>query len=142
MKIYILLAVLLSFFTTGTYAQPLDNLDSFEWSNRLILIHTPTANVEVLQKRLVENELDINDRHIFWFIFSGQKVSSNYPGKIGAGFYQDMIDTWFKRNEKEMSVILIGKDGTEKWRNKVLDLTAIFGEIDLMPMRQYEMKNQ
>jgi predicted outer membrane lipoprotein len=43
----------------------------------------------------------------------------------------------------EFTVILIGKDGIEKYRtNKVLQPAALFAIIDAMPMRQTEMKKK
>lgn len=42
----------------------------------------------------------------------------------------------------EFTVILIGKDGFEKYRtNKVLSTDQLFSIIDAMPMRRQEMKN-
>jgi len=41
------------------------------------------------------------------------------------------------------TVILIGKDGTEKYRaNKVVPMNELFAIIDAMPMRKAEVKNK
>ncbi len=122
-------------------SQPLINLDSFEWSNRLILINSKSSSTETMQIKLQENTIEIDDRHIIWFILSGGEVSSNYPGKISDEFYQSIQDEWFYRQNSPIEVVLIGKDGGEKSRDQKLNLNSIFGQIDLMPMRQYEMKN-
>jgi len=42
---------------------------------------------------------------------------------------------------KQFTVVLIGKDGYEKYRtNKVLEIDKLFSIIDAMPMRKKEMK--
>ena len=123
-------------------AQSLINLVPFEWSNRLILINTQTPYLGALQKKLKEHTHEIDDRHIVWFILSGNQVISNYQGKINDDFSHSIRKLWFPRQNTDLEVVLIGKDGREKWRNQVLDLPGIFGAIDVMPMRRYEMKNQ
>ena len=40
------------------------------------------------------------------------------------------------------AVSLIGKDGGIKERASSLDLYDLFGAVDAMPMRQYEMDNR
>lgn len=48
----------------------------------------------------------------------------------------------YKVDTAQFTVILIGKDGYEKYRtNKVLEMDQLFSIIDAMPMRRSEMKN-
>ena len=142
MKFSLLLTGLLSLFATTSSAQSLQNLEPFEWSNRLVLIHAAAQKVDALEKQLVTHDTDIRERHIIWFILSQQQVRTNYSGKINSSFYSRIMQDWFSQAHLPLEVLLIGKDGTEKWRNQTLDLPAIFAEIDVMPMRRYEMRNQ
>jgi hypothetical protein len=49
----------------------------------------------------------------------------------------------YRVKQKEFTVILIGKDGTEKYRaGKVIPLHNLFAIIDAMPMRKAEVKNK
>lgn len=49
----------------------------------------------------------------------------------------------FNLDRDEFSVILVGKDGTEKRREQTpVELADIFTQIDAMPMRQQEMKQR
>jgi hypothetical protein len=49
----------------------------------------------------------------------------------------------YKVNPDEFTVILIGKDGSEKLRtNELLQPAKLFAVIDAMPMRKREMRRQ
>ena len=54
----------------------------------------------------------------------------------------DLLHKKLSVNEGIFTVVLIGKDGTEKFRTASLLLPQkLFAVIDAMPMRQSEMKN-
>lgn len=49
----------------------------------------------------------------------------------------------YKADPAKFTVVLVGKDGGEKYRsNKVLQPAELFAIIDAMPMRKQEMKQQ
>ncbi len=49
----------------------------------------------------------------------------------------------YKIPENKFAMVLIGKDGGEKYRSeKVVTLQKLYATIDTMPMRVYEMRNQ
>lgn len=59
---------------------------------------------------------------------------------IGA---KDLKRSFYKVKDDEFCLILIGKDGTEKYRtNSLLTLDKLYSLIDAMPMRKQEMKNK
>lgn len=54
-----------------------------------------------------------------------------------------LASTQFNINPKEFTVILIGKDGSEKYRSRSpIELNKLFSIIDSMPMRKEEMKRK
>lgn len=123
-------------------AQVVDNLQAFEWSNRLIVIKAPSDKVDTLKSKLIDNDADIEQRHLLWFILTERGIHSNFDGSFSADLHSNLSRQWFSQQKSPIKVILIGKDGMEKWRHSSLDLDAIFAEIDVMPMRQQEMMGQ
>ena len=121
-------------------ASQLGDLQPFLWENRLILIHAAAEQVEALETELRDANFEIEDRHIVWFIFSGNRVLSNYIGNIGAEMHESVADRWREFDGSKQQVVLIGKDGESKLFMKELDLADIFVTIDGMPMRQMEMR--
>ena len=56
-------------------------------------------------------------------------------------FKEELFKT-YQPNHDEFTFVLIGLDGGEKMRStKVVSLEQLFGLIDSMPMRQWELKN-
>ena len=75
-----------------------------------------------------------------WFLFANDELHSNYPGDLGNGFREQLLERYFTPAPAETMVVLIGKDGGVKSRSPDLDLEATFGLIDQMPMRKAEMR--
>ena len=63
----------------------LDDLDSLQWKNRIIIINE-TGNEKDILALLGEHTAGIDDRDIIWFIFKQDSVFSNYPGKLSDDF--------------------------------------------------------
>jgi hypothetical protein len=126
----------------GAHAAEIMDLDSLEWSNRIILVHHQNMEVDKLEQRLNQAHELIEERHIYWFIFKDKKVLTNYPGRLAQVFHSTLVSKWFGNQTAPTEVVLIGKDGTEKWRGNRLDLDVIFSLIDQMPMRRQEMIEQ
>lgn len=78
----------------------------------------------------------------------------SWPAKDAAGLTErniviekfettDAVVKEYSANPKEFVVLLIGKDGSEKYRNnKPIDIKTLFSLIDSMPMRKDEMKRK
>lgn len=119
------------------------DLGTYRWSNRLLLVFAPgedapayqqqmqhfvseTAGVEERDLRLIEMLAEGTSR------FNGEPVSQ-IDAEVVRSRYQITPDTF--------AVILIGKDGTLKRRDRTpVAAAVIFREIDAMPMRQREMQ--
>lgn len=56
---------------------------------------------------------------------------------------EDLQRSHFNVKSNEFCIILIGKDGSEKYRSEVpISLNQLYGLIDAMPMRKQEMKTR
>ena len=121
----------------------INNIESFEWNNRIILIHAPQMCEEVFQ-RLRSQKNDINERHVLWFILCEENqhktILSNYSGITSADFFDNIKKHYFV--SKTLNILLVGKDGGVKYQSKTLKLNDLFNRIDSMPMRQSEMLEQ
>jgi len=114
-------------------------LEAFEWQHRLILINTQGECSQTLEQ-LTNAKAAIDERHILWFILCGTEIKSNYSGSIAPTLFNHLKKQYFAN--KKYSVLLIGKDGDEKYRSNELSLNQVFQRIDAMPMRQTEMRQQ
>jgi hypothetical protein len=114
-----------------------EDLDSFLWSNRIILINTFSSSAEYISQ-LQSANTEITDRDILWFLFSDTEMESNYQGSVGPVLRENMLENYLPANTER--VILIGKDGGIKSSNATLDLLDLFAQIDVMPMRRAEIR--
>ncbi len=115
----------------------LERISELEWSSRIILVRAFGESEEVL-KVFRKLDSEIQDRHIYWFVFIEENLETNYKSEIQEDFHSDTLKTYF--SDTETNVVLIGKDGGIKQKSKDLDLQGIFDLIDTMPMRQMEMR--
>ena len=108
--------------------------ENFQFKNyREILIFSPAKDNILLEKQLQIFEKDpygLKERDL--------KVSVNvWSAK------QDAMHRRWKIDQKKFTLILIGKDGQQKFRSeKLTTLKQLYGIIDMMPMRRSEMKKQ
>lgn len=113
----------------------LESLEDLKWEKRIILVKEDSD--EGLSQLRVAVEA-INERHIVWFRLSDGKIETNYEGELSGDFSDKLESKYFK--EFDANVSLIGKDGTVKSKDDKLDLKDYFSQIDSMPMRQREMR--
>lgn len=126
--------------------EPMDiTMDDFLWGNRPILIFVESpdnANYQALTQQIEQERAEIKDRDIviLHLISQGQSFLGEQP--ISEKSARD-IRQRFQPNSEVMTVVLVGKDGTEKVRKTgLVDITSFFPIIDAMPMRQREMRQQ
>ena len=118
------------------------DLGSYKGTNRLLLIFVSTA-ADALYRRqeslLKSHEAGFKDRDLILVrVFTdggdvgGSPVS---PGKAAG------VREGHGIGEGEFAVLLVGKDGTEKFRwRKPVSAEEMFERIDAMPMRRREME--
>ena len=115
----------------------LKSITELKWQHRIILIKEDISCDQHI-KSLINAKLEINDRHILWFLICNNKLETNYAGTVDSDFVNNISNKFFVNNNDK--VILIGKDGGVKRRTESLNLIGLFALIDTMPMRQSEMR--
>lgn len=134
MKYIAVVFLLLSISAQGDDPVMLSDLGSLQWDKRVVVVNNVQGDESVLIL-FGKNKTEINDRDIVWFVIKGERLSTNYAGKVS----KDLLNTIREKYKLEQGkVILIGKDGGVKSLSDDVDLEAIFSKIDAMPMRQSE----
>lgn len=116
----------------------MQNLDSYLWKNRLLLVFAPSKNNAEYQQQMQ--------------LFQGQKASfaernlliiellTEGTSRVDAQEAAKIRER-FNVNPKEFLVVLVGKDGTAKRQEQSpVSPQSIFETIDAMPMRRQEMR--
>lgn len=120
------------------------NLSDYKWKNRVLFIFSPSQDLDLYQKQLQEMEGEkkgFQDRDLKIFHLTEHGMSMETEERVIDRDVQRLRQA-FGVSKEEFSVILIGKDGTEKLRsNSLLQVKELFAVIDAMPMRRREMKN-
>jgi len=140
-------AILLAFIMTiSVNARALEEkrvgLDSLQWKYRVILIFAREPLMSNALTNLNGFEAAIEERDIAWFVLDDKSLHTNYDGKLDDKLREQLMHRYFTPVPTGTVVLLIGKDGTLKSRSSDLDLEAVFGLIDRMPMRRREMRGQ
>ena len=115
-------------------SEEIKDLENFQWKNRIILVKED----EKVAEKFRENADKIKDRDLIWFAVNNGKIETNFEGSLSEDFADFLNKNYFEKFEK--SAFLIGKDGGIKSEDDKLDLENYFGQIDSMPMRQREMR--
>lgn len=121
------------------------DLNKYKWENRVLLLFTPEANngEYVKQKKYIAaNAAGMPERDMVLIEVVGEgKVWID--GKEQEGVQGKQLREQFAIAPDAFTILLIGKDGTEKYRSKTaVPLEKIYALIDQMPMRQQEMRKQ
>ena len=110
----------------------LDQLAAYRDEKRVLLVFAPFADDEryVEQKLGLEaRQAELQDRDMSVFYLSPSDAAPLYEH--------------FSVSENSFTVVLIGKDGTEKERyGTPVQPDDLFGTIDQMPMRRREMSGE
>lgn len=132
--------------TAKIQAQTIDefDLDDYRWKYRVLLVFSPnTYNSDYRDqaRSLKQNRSGIQERDLKVFYALGQSSASAREQIIPDKAVQRLREH-FDVSASNYTVILIGKDGTEKMRtNESVSTQKLFKEIDAMPMRKLEMKD-
>lgn len=117
-------------------------LDRYQWQKRVILVFIPLgsdSNGQEQLKLLRANPTSLTDRDLVIVEIRGDSlVEENFTSPKG-----DHLRRQFKVAPGIFTLILIGKDGGEKYRSlQLTSPTKLFTIIDAMPMRQNEINTQ
>ena len=119
---------------TAGNSNALDSISELEWKNRIVFVSGSDDDLA----SFTENQDEITDRHIIWFLFAKDSVHSNSEKKLSKALAMALRANYFKNNTK---AILIGKDGGVKSEQTLFDLLDFLSLIDTMPMRLEEMQH-
>ncbi|MDZ5084396.1 MULTISPECIES: DUF4174 domain-containing protein [Mycobacteriaceae] len=117
-------------------------LGDYRWEHRPLLLFAPANSdprlVETLS-RIDANRCDVLDRDMVVGVVVGEGTSTLDGQVIDTQQTQQLMGR-YGVGDTDFTVVLIGKDGGEKWRvNDVPSLRTVFAVIDGMPMRNREM---
>ena len=121
------------------------NLSSQKWQNRVLLVFAPSiANRDYQQQMQLFNQHQngFTDRDLVLVrVLSTDKSYAN--GQLIDESSADNLRDRFGIDKDNFRVILVGKDGGVKRQDATpVQATAIFDQIDAMPMRQQEMQQR
>ena len=136
------LVVLVVSTVLGSATATATELSGYRWESRPLLVFAPTASdprlVETL-KRIDATRCDFTGRDMVLGVVVAEGDSMLDGQPVDADESRRLKDQ-FAIGDDAFSVVLIGKDGGEKWRvDEVPDLRTIYAVVDGMPMRSREM---
>ncbi len=114
------------------------DLSSYRWKNRLLLIEATSVDSKIYRKQMDEfkkSEKGLVERKLKIFSFFRDGFTEDFDATVKP--YSQKINQKFKGFE----VQLIGLDGGVKLKkNTILKSENLFAMIDGMPMRRRELK--
>ncbi|MDZ7969199.1 MAG: DUF4174 domain-containing protein [Nostoc sp. DedSLP03] len=131
--------------STHTIKMSSFNLSSQKWQNRVLLLFAPSVDNHNYQQQMQlfnQQQNDFKDRDLVLVqVLATDKSYAN--GQLIDESSAANLRNRFGVNKENFRVILIGKDGGVKRQETTpVQATAIFEQIDAMPMRQQEMQER
>ncbi|MFS0517401.1 DUF4174 domain-containing protein [Nostoc sp. UIC 10607] len=121
------------------------NLSSKKWKNRVLLVFAPSVDNHTYQQQmqlLQEHNSGFADRDLV--LVQVLATDESYANKqpIDASSAAKLRE-YFGVDKENFRVVLVGKDsGVKRSDTTPVKATAIFEEIDAMPMRQQEIQER
>lgn len=123
------------------FAQDFNIPGDYHWKNRIVLVFNQEDKRPMEQQiaRFQEKSAGMQDRDLIVFRITEDKVIG--PKSLYGAKAAKKIRAKYSAEDDKFTVILIGKDGTEKLRQyEILSTDKLFATIDAMPMRRREMR--
>ncbi|QTN32726.1 DUF4174 domain-containing protein [Akkermansiaceae bacterium] len=114
-----------------------EQIADFQWNSRLLVLSGASGEAVA---RIAADEAGIRERDIKVFVLGGSGAKRfPVPEKL-AGEFAERLDP----DAGAPMVYLIGKDGrtTLRWPMGEFTLEKLYASIDIMPMRQREMRER
>ena len=121
------------------------NLSSQKWKNRVLLVFAPSVDNHIYQQQmqlLQKHNRGFADRDLVLVqvLATDESYANRQPIDESSAA---KLREYFGVDKENFRLILVGKDGGVKRSDAtVVQATAIFEEIDAMPMRQQEMQRR
>ncbi len=123
----------LAHFFLATMPSSANDLSDLRWKRRVVVIYAPAGT----EKQLAEQQ-QLFDAHA-----SGLSERDVTRILLRKSADHGKIAPRFKLSGKKFAVLLLGKDGGEKFRSsEVVPPETLFRLIDSMPMRREEMRQR
>ena len=147
MNKYFLFLITFSFiiFINCQVNQEMLNLKIFEWENRVLIIggHGSKFKSQLDQINFESKELISRDLVVILLEEDNSRISYDGLKTIKTIDYDSTLNIRNKYNFKNFKLLLIGKDGNEKYNsNDPININVIYELIDGMPMRKQEIKER
>ena len=147
MNKYFLLLITLSFiiFINCQVNQEMLNLKNFEWENRVLIIGGHGSKFKSQLDQINFESKEFINRNLVVILIEKDSSRISYDGlkTIKAIDYDSTLSIRNKYEFKEFKLLLIGKDGGEKYNsNDPININIIYELIDGMPMRKQEIKER
>jgi hypothetical protein len=141
----LLLALTLAPATARSDAARVSALQALQWQNRLVLIFAadPKQAELVEQTALLDTATaQLVERDLLWIRVVGDQVQLDPRFPTGGTSMSSLqLRDYFDVARPRFTVLLLGKDGQIKLRTpEVLQIDALLGLIDSMPMRRQERR--
>lgn len=127
MDMRVFLFVIILMFSFDAMAEPPDDLKAHLWSDRVLILAADAEHEELalMISRLEAKQDGLKERDLIVYTVDPQ---------------HKLAKSWDV--SEPFTLILVGKDGTEKLRShKAVEVETLFETIDAMPMRIREMKS-
>jgi hypothetical protein len=140
---YVLILISFLMMTNDMGAQ---DLNTFQWKNRVLLLFTPDEEDSVFQRQiaLLNDQTEaMEDRQLITLFLTpgGDRENTQLFRKAElTAYYYDH----FGVDERLFTLILVGLDGREKYRSvgRAVAPETLYGTIDQMPMRRAQLKRR
>nr|WP_230967908.1 DUF4174 domain-containing protein [Nostoc sp. WHI] len=131
--------------STDTIKMSSFNLSSQKWQNRVLLVFAPSVDNPSYQQQMQlfdQHQNGFKDRDLVLVqVLATNKSYAN--GQLIDESSAANLRNRFRVDKENFRVILVGKDGGVKRSDTTpVPTTAIFEQIDAMPMRQQEMQER
>ena len=117
-------------------------MSEYVWQNRPLLLFAPSiadARLQQTRNKLQQRGCELEDRNMIIGVIL-ERGESRLDDQPISSSYVTTLRKRYAIEPDQFAAILIGKDGSEKYRNyNTAELDEIFALIDGMPMRQDEM---
>jgi hypothetical protein len=146
MNLFIIsITTFLIFISNDIFAQREDLLEKYHWKNRILIIFSPSQSDKIYNEQIVsltKARAGIQERDIIIFkVLSNEGVTPENQ-LLTENICQKLREE-FGVKEQNFCIVLIGKDGGEKYRTATsLSTDALFAIIDAMPMRKTEIRQK
>ena len=147
MNKYFLLLITLSFifFINCQVKHEMLNLNNFEWENRVLIIGGHGSKFKSQLDQIDFESKEFIDRDLVIILLEEDNSRISYDGlnTINTIDYDSTLSIRNKYDFKNFKLLLIGKDGGEKYNsNDPININVIYELIDGMQMRKQEIKER